>query len=489
VLSITIKANCGLVPKPWEMDMTPEKIIELIKEHEVKFMDMRFTDSRGKEQHVSIPAMRLEVDDIADGKMFDGSSISGWKGINESDMVLMPDCDTAFIDPFFEDTTMVIRCDILEPTTMTGYDRDPRSVAGRAEEYLKSTGIADVAYFGPEPEFFLFDDVKYKTDMSGSSYKIDSDEAAWNSDKNFEDGNTAHRPRVKGGYFPVPPVDSSQDIRSAMCLVLEDLGIETEAHHHEVATANQNEIAAKFNTLVKKADELQIMKYVVHNVAHAYGKTATFMPKPVVGDNGSGMHVHQSLAKDGVNIFAGNKYGGLSQEALYYIGGIIKHARSINAFANASTNSYKRLVPGFEAPVMLAYSARNRSASIRIPFDNNPKGRRIEVRFPDPTANPYLAFAAMMMAGIDGILNKIDPGDAMDKDLYDLPAEEAADIPTVASSLEQALDSLDSDREYLKAGGVFSDDMIDAYIGIKREEVEYLNMTTHPVEFEMYYSV
>ncbi len=469
--------------------MTPEKIIELIKEHEVKFVDLRFTDSRGKEQHVSIPAMRLDCDDLTDGKMFDGSSIAGWKGINESDMVLMPDCETAFIDPFYEDVTMVIRCDILEPSTMTGYEKDPRSVARRAEEYLKSTGIADTAYFGPEPEFFLFDDVKFKTDMSGSSYKIDSDEAAWNSDKHFDDGNVAHRPRVKGGYFPVPPVDSSQDIRSAMCLVLEDLGIETEAHHHEVATANQNELAAKFNTLVKKADELQIMKYVVHNVAHAYGKTATFMPKPVVGDNGSGMHVHQSLSKDGKNIFVGNNYGGLSDEALFYIGGIIKHARSINAFANASTNSYKRLVPGFEAPVMLAYSARNRSASIRIPFDSNPKGRRIEVRFPDPTANPYLAFAAMMMAGIDGILNKIHPGDAMDKDLYDLPAEEAADIPTVASSLEQALDCLAEDRDYLKAGGVFSDDMIDSYIALKREEVEFLNMTTHPVEFEMYYSV
>ncbi|HFB66884.1 MAG TPA: glutamate--ammonia ligase [Aeromonadales bacterium] len=469
--------------------MTPEKIVELIKENEVKFIDLRFTDSIGKEQHVSIPAMRIDADDLAEGKMFDGSSIAGWKGINESDMVLMPDCDTAFIDPFYEEVTMVIRCDILEPSTMTGYDRDPRSVAHRAEEYLKSTGIADSAFFGPEPEFFLFDDVRYKTDMSGSSYKIDSDEAAWNSARKYEDGNIGHRPRVKGGYFPVPPVDSSQDIRSAMCLVLEDLGIETEAHHHEVATANQNELAAKFNTLVKKADEVQITKYVVQNVAHAYGKTATFMPKPVVGDNGSGMHVHQSLSKDGNNIFAGNKYGGLSQEALYYIGGIIKHARALNAFTNASTNSYKRLVPGFEAPVMLAYSARNRSASIRIPYVSNPKGRRIEVRFPDPTANPYLAFSAMMMAGLDGIMNKIDPGDAMDKDLYDLPAEEASDIPTVASSFEQALECLDADRDFLKAGGVFSDGMIDAYIELKRADIEYLNMTTHPVEFEMYYSL
>ncbi len=465
-----------------------ESIIETIKEQDVKFVDLRFTDTKGKEQHVSMPAMRIDVDELEEGKMFDGSSIEGWKGINESDMVLMPDLETAFIDPFYEETTMVLRCDILEPTSMTGYDRDPRSVARRAEQYLKSTGIADTAYFGPEPEFFLFDDVRFKTDMSGSFYKVDSDEASWNSDKSYEGGNIAHRPRVKGGYFPVPPVDSSQDIRSAMCLVLEDLGIETEAHHHEVATANQNELAAKFNTLVKKADELQIMKYVVHNVAHAFGKTATFMPKPVVGDNGSGMHVHQSLSKEGVNIFAGNQYGGLSEDAIFYIGGIIKHARAINAFANASTNSYKRLVPGFEAPVMLAYSARNRSASIRIPYVAHSKGRRIEVRFPDPTANPYLAFSAMMMAGLDGIQNKIHPGDPMDKDLYDLPPEQAQDIPTVATSLTQALDALDADREFLKKGDVFSDEMITAYIDLKRQEVKYLDMTTHPVEFEMYYS-
>jgi len=433
--------------------------------------------------------MRLDEDDLADGKMFDGSSIDGWKGINESDMILMPDCTTAFIDPFYEEVTMAIRCDILEPATMMGYDRDPRSVANRAEAYLKSTGIADEAYFGPEPEFFLFEDVRFKTDMSGSSYEIDSSEAAWNSSKSYSDGNTGHRPMVKGGYFPVPPVDSSQDIRSAMCLVLEDLGIETEAHHHEVATANQNELATKFNTLVCKADEVQITKYVVQNVAHAYGKTATFMPKPVVGDNGSGMHVHQSLAKEGKNIFAGNQYGGLSDEALYYIGGIIKHAKALNAFTNASTNSYKRLIPGFEAPVMLAYSARNRSASIRIPYVANPKGRRIEVRFPDPTANPYLAFSAMMMAGLDGIQNKIHPGDAMDKDLYDLLAEESKNIATVASSFEQALNCLDADREFLLAGDVFSNDMIDAYIELKRSEIEKLNMTTHPVEFEMYYSL
>mgnify|MGYP001311415999 CR=1 FL=1 len=363
------------------------------------------------------------------------------------------------------------------------------AIARRAEEYLKSTGIGDTVLFGPEPEFFLFDDIKFHTDMSGSMYKIDSSEAAWNSGSEFADGNMGHRPGVKGGYFPVPPVDSAHDIRGAMCLVMEEMGLVVEAHHHEVATAGQNEIACAFNTLVKKADEVQIYKYVVHNVANAYGQSATFMPKPLVGDNGSGMHVHQSIAKDGKNIFAGDKYAGMSEEALYYIGGIIKHARAINAFTNASTNSYKRLVPGFEAPVMLAYSARNRSASIRIPYVTSDKARRIEVRFPDPTANPYLAFTAMLMAGIDGIKNKIHPGDAADKDLYDLPAEEALAIPTVASSLEMALEALDNDREFLTAGGVMSDDMIDAYIELKMEEVTKLNMTTHPVEFDMYYSV
>ncbi|BEU01396.1 glutamine synthetase [Agarivorans sp. OAG1] len=465
------------------------EVLALLKEQEVKFVDLRFTDTKGKEQHVSIPSHQVDEDFFSDGKMFDGSSISGWKGINESDMVLMPDPATAVLDPFTEEVTLNIRCDILEPSTMQGYDRDPRSVAKRAEEYMRSTGIADAAYFGPEPEFFLFDDVKYKTDMSGSMYKIDADEASWNSDKHFEDGNTGHRPGVKGGYFPVAPVDSSQDLRSAMCLVLEEMGQTVEAHHHEVATAGQNEIATKFNSIVEKADETQVLKYVVHNVAHAYGKTATFMPKPVVGDNGSGMHVHQSIWKDGENLFAGDLYGGLSETALFYIGGIIKHAKAINAFANASTNSYKRLVPGFEAPVMLAYSARNRSASIRIPVVPSPKARRIEVRFADPTANPYLAFSAMLMAGLDGIKNKIHPGDAMDKDLYDLPAEEAAEIPQVATSLENALANLDADREFLTAGGVFSNDYIDSYIALKSADVERINMTTHPLEFELYYSV
>ena len=469
--------------------MSVAKALELIKESEAKFVDLRFTDTKGKEQHVSIPAHQIDEDFFEEGKMFDGSSIAGWKGINESDMVLMPDPTTVVLDPFSEEAQVNLRCDILEPSTMQGYERDPRSVARRAEEYLKSTGIGDACFFGPEPEFFLFDDVKFHTDMSGSMYKIDSEEAKWNSGADFEGGNLGHRPGIKGGYFPVPPVDSAHDTRTAMCLVMEEMGLVVEAHHHEVATAGQNEIACQFNTLVSKADEIQIYKYVIHNVANAYGQSATFMPKPLVGDNGSGMHCHQSISKEGKNIFAGDKYAGLSDEALYYIGGIIKHARAINAFANASTNSYKRLVPGFEAPVMLAYSARNRSASIRIPFVTSDKARRIEVRFPDPTANPYLAFTAMLMAGLDGIQNKIHPGDSMDKDLYDLPAEEAAEIPTVASSLEQALAALDSDRDFLKAGGVMTDDMIDAYIDLKSEEVETLNMTTHPVEFDMYYSV
>ncbi|WP_086981723.1 glutamate--ammonia ligase [Vibrio aphrogenes] len=469
--------------------MSVENVLSLIAENEVKFVDLRFTDTKGKEQHISIPAHQVDADFFEDGKMFDGSSVAGWKGINESDMVMMPDAASAVLDPFTEDATLNIRCDILEPATMQGYDRDPRSIAKRAEDYMRSTGIADTVLVGPEPEFFLFDDIKYGNDISGSFFKIDDIEAAWNTGTSYEEGNKGHRPGVKGGYFPVAPVDSSQDIRSAMCLIMEEMGLVVEAHHHEVATAGQNEIATRFNTLTEKADEIQIYKYVVHNVAHAYGKTATFMPKPLVGDNGSGMHVHQSLSKDGVNLFAGDKYGGLSEMALYYIGGIIKHARAINAFANPSTNSYKRLVPGFEAPVMLAYSARNRSASIRIPVVPSPKARRIEARFPDPAANPYLAFAALLMAGLDGIKNKIHPGDAMDKDLYDLPAEEAAEIPKVAESLEIALKALDEDREFLTSGGVFSDDFIDSYIALKSKDVERVNMATHPLEFELYYSV
>ncbi|MBS1212195.1 MAG: glnA [Proteobacteria bacterium] len=469
--------------------MTPKDVLQLIQEKEVKYVDFRFADTRGKEQHVSVPASTIDEDLFEDGKMFDGSSIAGWKGINESDMILMPDASTAVLDPFFDDSTLILRCDIVEPATMQGYERDPRSIAKRAEAYLKSTGIADTALFGPENEFFVFDDVRWGSNMEGSFFKIDSEEAGWNSEKVYEDGNIGHRPGVKGGYFPVPPVDSLQDLRSAMCNTLEDMGQVVEVHHHEVATAGQCEIGLKFNTLVKKADDVLILKYVVQNVAHAYGKTATFMPKPLVGDNGSGMHVHQSLAKNGVNLFTGDLYGGLSETALYYIGGIIKHARALNAFCNASTNSYKRLVPGFEAPVMLAYSARNRSASIRIPYVMNPKARRIEVRFPDSTSNPYLAFSAMLMAGLDGIQNKIHPGDAMDKDLYDLPPEEEKSIPQVCYAFDMALDYLDKDREFLTRGGVFTDDVIDAYIALKMQEVTRFRMSTHPVEFDMYYSL
>lgn len=468
--------------------MSLEHVLSMIEEHKVRYIDLRFTDTRGKEQHLTIPAHQVNDDFFEEGKMFDGSSIGGWKGINESDMVLMPDATTAMLDPFFQDPTLIIRCDVLEPGTMKGYDRDPRSISKRAEDYLKSSGIADTVLFGPEPEFFLFDDIRFKNDISGASYAINDIEAAWNTNTKYEDGNKGHRPMVKGGYFPLPPVDSSQDIRSTMCNIMEEMGLVVEAHHHEVATAGQNEVATRFNTMTKKADETQIYKYVVQNVAHVFGKTATFMPKPLVGDNGSGMHCHMSLSKNGVNLFAGDKYGGLSEMALYYIGGIIKHARALNAFTNPTTNSYKRLVPGFEAPVMLAYSARNRSASIRIPVVASMKARRIEVRFPDPLANPYLAFAAQLMAGLDGIINKIHPGDAMDKNLYDLPPEEAKEISTVAGSLEEALNALNADREFLTRGDVFTDDAIDAYLELLRTDVQRVRMAPHPLEFEMYYS-
>src|SRR5215212_7682510 len=403
------------------MARTATEVLKMAKENEVKFVDFRFADTRGKEQHVTVPASHFDMDKFESGHAFDGSSIAGWKGIEASDMILMPDPNTANVDPFMEETTLFMQCDVIEPSDGNGYDRDPRSIAKRAEAYLKSAGIGDTAYFGPEPEFFIFDSVTWNVDMSGSFVKIKSEEAPWSSGEDIEGGNMGHRPPVKGGYFPVPPTDSLQDMRSEMCLLLEQQGVEVEVHHHEVAAAGQNEIGTKFNSLVKRADWMQILKYCVHNVAHSYGKTATFMPKPVVGDNGSGMHVHQSLWKGGQNLFSGNGYAGLSELALYYIGGVIKHAKTLNAITNPGTNSYKRLVPGFEAPINLAYSARNRSASVRIPYVTSPKARRIEVRFPDPTANPYLAFSALMMAGLDGVQNKIHPGDPMDKNLYDLP--------------------------------------------------------------------
>ena len=471
-----------------EIVMSKNVVLAAIKEHEAKFIDLRFTDTLGKEQHITLPVSAIDDDFIENGKMIDGSSFKGWTKIHQSDLALIPDLSSILVDPFYQDNTLIIRCNIGDPQTKLGYDRDPRTLAQRAEIYLQSTGIADQVFFGPEPEFFIFDDVRWETTIQGSFYKIDSDEAQWNSGKIMAGGNTGHRPSIKGGYFPVPPVDSSQDIRSAICLTLEALGMVVEAHHHEVATANQCEIATRFNSLTKKADELQILKYVVHNVAHNYGKTATFMPKPLVGDNGSGMHCHQSLVKDGINLFAGDQYAGLSETALYYIGGIMKHARALNAFTNPATNSYKRLVPGFEAPVLLAYSARNRSAAIRIPHVSNPRARRIEVRFPDPMANPYLAFTAMMMAGLDGIEKKIHPGQPIDKDLYDLPPEELIDIPTVSTSLEQAVACLRQDHEFLLKGDVFSMDFINSYIELREIDIAQVRCLVHPFEFELYYS-
>jgi glutamine synthetase len=438
---------------------------------------------------VSVPVSAFGEDKFESGHAFDGSSIAGWKGIEASDMLLMPDPTTAYIDPFYEEPTLVLTCDVVEPTDGKGYDRDPRSIAKRCEAYLKSTGLGDTAYFGPEPEFFIFDGVTWNADMQGCFVKIDSEEAPWSSGLALEGGNTGHRPGKKGGYFPVAPLDSFQDMRSEMCLILESVGIPVEVHHHEVAGQGQNELGTKFSTLVQRADWTILQKYIVHNVAHQYGKTATFMPKPVVGDNGSGMHVHQSVWKDGINLFAGNGYAGLSEFALYYIGGIIHHAKALNAITNPGTNSYKRLVPGFEAPVKLAYSAKNRSASIRIPYVSNPKGRRIETRFPDPLANPYLAFSALLMAGLDGVQNKIHPGEAASKNLYDLSPEEDAKIPTVCHSLDQALDCLKADHEFLTRGGVFTETMLEAYITLKMEEVTRFRMTTHPVEFDMYYSL
>lgn len=472
--------------------MSVTRVLNLIKEHGIKFVDLRLTDTRGKEHHVTVPA-HVVVDGGEDwfeqGQAFDGSSFAGWKGIQASDMVLIPDASTANIDPFFDEPTLIMTCDVIDPADGRGYDRCPRSIATRAENYLKSSGIGDTAYFGPEPEFFVFDSVEFRTDMSGTFLKINSEEAAWSSGKSMDGGNTGHRPFVKGGYFPVPPVDSGQDLRSAAVLLMEEMGIPVEVHHHEVATAGQMEIGTRFSTLVQRADWTQTMKYIIHNVAHNFGKTATFMPKPIVGDNGSGMHVHQSIWKDGQNLFAGEGYAGLSELALYYIGGIIKHAKALNAITNPSTNSYKRLVPHYEAPTKLAYSAKNRSASIRIPYVASPKGRRVEARFPDGTANPYLCFAALLMAGLDGIQNKIHPGDAADKNLYDLPPEEDKLVPTVCASLDEALHALEQDHEFLTRGGVFSKDWIESYIKLKMEDVNLLRMTTHPVEFQMYYSL
>ena len=465
-----------------------DNLLKLMKDEDVQYVDLRFTDPRGKMQHVSFHKNMVEDDFFTEGQMFDGSSVAGWKAINESDMVLMPDTSTAMIDPFFQQTTLAVMCDILDPITGQAYNRDPRTTAKKAEAYVKSSGVGDTVFFGPEAEFFVFDDVRWSTEPHKTGYSFDSTELPVNTDKEYPMGNMGHRPGPKGGYFPVPPVDSEQDMRSEMLSVMADIGLDPEKHHHEVAPA-QHELGLKFSTLTTMADRLQLYKYVIHNVAASYGKTATFMPKPMFADNGSGMHVHQSIWSGGKPLFAGDQYAGLSEQCLYYIGGIIKHARALNALTNPSTNSYKRLVPGYEAPVMLAYSARNRSASIRIPFGSNPKAKRIETRFPDPTANPYLAFAALLMAGLDGIENKIHPGNAMDKDLYDLPPEEAKSIPQVCGSLREALAALDADRTFLTKGGVFDDDQIDAYIELKMEENMRYELHPHPVEFDMYYKV
>ncbi len=467
---------------------TAQDVLKAIRDQDIKYVDFRFTDPRGQWQHVTFDVSVVDEEVFAEGVMFDGSSIAGWKAINESDMTLMPDPETACMDPFFSASTLSIICDVLEPLTGEPYGRDPRGVAKKAEAYLKSTGIGDAIFVGPEAEFFVFDDVRFKADPYNTGFVVDSTELPSNTDTVYEGGNLGHRIRTKGGYFPVPPLDSAQDMRGEMLAAMASMGVKVEKHHHEVASS-QHELGMKFDRLTLMADGMQVYKYCIHQVAQSYGKSATFMPKPVFGDNGSGMHVHQSIWKDGAPVFAGDRYADLSQECLWYIGGIIRHAKSLNAFTNPSTNSYKRLVPGYEAPVLLAYSARNRSASCRIPYASNPKAKRVEVRFPDPSANPYLAFSAMLMAGLDGIANEIDPGQAMDRDLYDLPKDELAEIPTVCGSLREALDSLEADHAYLTAGGVFTPDLIESYVALKMAEVTRLEMTPHPVEYDMYYSV
>jgi glutamine synthetase len=467
--------------------MSAQDLLKMIADEGAEYVDVRFTDPRGKLQHVTVIADLVDEDFIEEGFMFDGSSIAGWKSIEASDMKLMLDTSSAYVDPFYAEKTICVHCSVVEPDTGEAYTRDPRSTAQKAEAYLKSSGVGDVAYFGPEAEFFLFDDVRYSVTPSKVSYQIDAEDAAWNTDAEFETGNLAHRAAHKGGYFPVNPVDAGQDIRGEMLSTMKRMGIKVDKHHHEVATA-QHELGMIFGTLTAQADNLQKYKYVIHNVAHAYGKSATFMPKPMAGDNGSGMHVNMSIWKDGKPLFAGDQYADLSMEALYFIGGILKHAKSLNALTNPSTNSYKRLVPGFEAPVLRAYSARNRSGCVRIPWTESPKAKRVEARFPDPAANPYLCFAALLMAGLDGINNKIHPGEAMDKNLYDLPAEELAEIPTVAGSLREAMQALREDHDYLLAGDVFTKDQIEAYIALKEEENQSYEMTPHPIEFALYYS-
>ena len=462
-------------------------LLDMIKDEAADYVDVRFTDPRGKLQHVTLCSDQVDEDFIAEGFMFDGSSIEGWKSIEASDMKLMLDVESAYVDPFYAEKTVCVHCSVVEPDTGEAYDRDPRGTAQKAEAYLKSTGIGDVAYMGPEAEFFLFDDVRYSNSINKVSFEVDATDASWNTDTEYEMGNMGHRPALKGGYFPVNPIDESHDLRGEMLSTMKRLGMKVDKHHHEVASC-QHELGLIFDSLTKQADELQKFKYIIHNVAHAYGKSATFMPKPISGDNGSGMHVNMSIWKDGKPVFAGDKYADLSQEALYFIGGILHHAKALNAFTNPGTNSYKRLIPGFEAPVLRAYSARNRSGCVRIPWTESPKAKRVEARFPDPSANPYLCFSALLMAGLDGIQNKIDPGEAMDKNLYDLPPEELAGIPTVCGSLREALDELHKDMDFLLAGDVFTKSQIEGYVALKMDEVERYETTPHPVEYAMYYS-
>lgn len=462
-------------------------LVKFNQENDIQYVDFVFADLRGKQQHTAQHVSTVDTDLLKDGIFFDGSSISGWKAINESDMILKPDYAKATMDPFAAQPTVKLFCDVVDPATGKNYNRCPRSIAKAAEAFVKDSGAADVAYFGPEAEFFVFDDVKYTVRMNKVSYEIDSIEGPYNTDRSYETGNLAHRPRLKGGYFPDGPMDTGTDLRGEMLSVLASMGVPVEKHHHEVAPS-QHELGIKFSTLVDCADNMQLYKYVVHSVAAAYGKTATFMPKPIFGDNGSGMHVHQSLWKGNTPLFAGEGYAGLSESCLYYIGGIIKHAKALNAITNPSTNSYKRLVPGYEAPVLLAYSSRNRSASCRIPYSLSPKGKRVEVRFPDPTANPYLAFSAMLMAGLDGIKNKIHPGEAMDENLYELPKERLKKVPTVCGSLRQALEALEADHQFLLEGNVFTRDFLEGFVDLKMEEVLAFETMPHPIEYDMYYS-
>ncbi len=467
--------------------MSAKDLVKRIADEDIQYVDIRFTDPRGRLQHVTVINDEVDVDFLEGGFMFDGSSIAGWKSIDQSDMKLIPDVDSAYIDPFYAEKTICVHCHVVEPDTGETYERCPRSTAMRAENYLIASGIGDQSFWGPEAEFFLFDDVRYSNTINKVSYEVDAADASWNTDAEFEMGNMGHRPGLKGGYFPVNPTDSAQDLRGEMLSTMKRIGMKVDKHHHEVASC-QHELGLVFGPLTKQADELQKYKYIVHNVAHAYGKSATFMPKPIYGDNGTGMHVNMSIWKDGKPLFAGDKYADLSQEALYFIGGILKHSRALNAITNPSTNSYKRLIPGFEAPVLLAYSASNRSGGVRIPWSESPKAKRVEARFPDPAANPYLCFAALLMAGLDGIKNKIDPGEASDKDLYDLPAEELAEIPTVCGSLREALNELEKDMDFLLAGDVFTKSQIEGYMDLKWEEVYSYEHTPHPVEFQMYYS-